>query len=72
MSAVAFMHNLKQVLCFPVAEIGTDHSSYTVLEDVGQLEIWINITSGNKAPGQECEIEIISTDGSALGVLMVT
>ena len=51
----------------PVVEISTDQTSYTVAEDVGQLEVWINITSGQKAPGQECHIEVEIVDGSAIG-----
>ena len=53
----------------PVVEVGTDQLSYTVPEDVGELEVWINITSGQKAPGQECEIEVETTDGTAEGKL---
>ena len=59
-------------MCSTVAEVGTDQTSYTVPEDVGQLEVWINITSGQKAPGQECEIEVVTTNGSAVGELIVT
>ena len=55
---------------FPVAEVGTDQLYYIVPEDVGQLEVWINITSGQKAPGQECVIEVATTDGSAVGELI--
>ena len=64
-SVVQFVNSL-------VVEVGTDQTSYTVPEDVGQLEVWINITSGQKAPGQECEIEVVTTDGSAVGELIVT
>ena len=59
-------------MCSAVADVGTDQTSYTVPEDVGQLEVLINITSGQKAPGQECLIEVVTTDGSAVGELMVT
>ena len=52
-----------------VAEVGTDQLSYEILEDVGELEVWINITSGQKAPGQECEIEVETADGTAEGKL---
>ena len=53
----------------PVAEVSTDQLSYTVPEDVGQLEVWINITNGQKAPGQECRIAISTIDGTATGEL---
>ena len=55
--------------CFPVAEVGTDRPSYTVPEDVEQLEVWISITSGQKVPGQECQIVVATTDGTAEGEL---
>ena len=54
-------------MCSPVVEVGTDQTSYTVAEEVGQLEVWISITSGRKAPGQECEIAVATVDGSAIG-----
>ena len=55
-----------------VANVGTDQASYTVLEDVGQLEVQISITSGQKASGQECLIQVTTTDGSAEGELKIT
>ena len=51
----------------PVAEVGTDHPGYIVPEDDGQLEISISITSGQKAPGQECVIIVRTIDESAEG-----
>ena len=54
-------------MCSLVVDIGTDQISYTVFEDVGQLDIWINITGGQIAPGQECQIEVRTTDDSAYG-----
>ena len=60
------------VCVFTVADVGTDQTSYTVLEDVGQLEVWISITSGQKASGQECEIVVLTTNGSAVGELNIT
>ena len=59
-------------MCSTVANVGTDQTSYTVFEDVGQLEVQISITSGQKAPGQECEIQVTTTDGSAVGELEIT
>ena len=47
--------------------VGTDQTSYTVGEDIGQLDIWINITSGQLAPGQECQIQVRTTNDSANG-----
>ena len=55
-----------------VANVSTDQTSYTVPEDVGQLEVQISITSGGKAPGLECEIFVTTTDGSAEGELGIT
>ena len=46
----------------------TDQPSYTVPEDVGQLEVWINITGGQLAPDDECRIAVVTADGSATGV----
>ena len=53
----------------PVVEVGADQIGYTVPEDVGQLDVMINITSGQKAPGQECLIEVATMSGSAEGNL---
>ena len=47
--------------------VGTDQTSYTVSEDVGQLEVQISITSGQIAPGQDCQIQVTTTDDSAEG-----
>ena len=52
-----------------VVNVGTDQTSYTVSEDVGQLGVRIAITSGQKAPGQECQIEVETTDSSAISEL---
>ena len=54
-----------------VVEVSTDQPSYTVLEDIGQLEFWINITSGQKAPGQKCQITVATIDDSAIGWLIM-
>ena len=54
-------------MCSTVADVGTDQTSYTVHEDIGQLEVWIGITCGQKAPCQECDIEVVTTNGSAMG-----
>ena len=50
-----------------VAEVGPNQTSYSVAENAGQLGFWINITSGQKAPGQECLITVETVDGSAQG-----
>ena len=54
-----------------VAEVGTNQPNYTVPEDVGNFTFYVEITSGQKAPGQECEIAVVTYDGSAIGQLMV-
>ena len=54
-------------MCSPVAEVSIDETSYTVSEDVGQLEVRVSITNGQKAPGQECEIAIVTVGGTATG-----
>ena len=59
-------------MCSVVAYVDSDQASYMVPEDIEWLGVWINITSGQKAPGQECQIEVITTDGSAVGELKVT
>ena len=58
-------------VCSTVADVGTDQTGYTVPEDVGQLEVQISITCGQKAPGQDCQILVTTTDGSAEGGLMI-
>ena len=58
-------------MCSTVAEVGTDQTSYTVPEDVGSLDFYVEITSGQKAPGQECEIAVVTIDGSAVGKLKI-
>ena len=55
------------MLCSPVVNIGTNQSRYDVSEDVGQVNIVIMITSGQKAPGQECQINVTTTDVTATG-----
>ena len=57
---------------FSVVYVGTDQTSYTVHEDVGRLEVWINITNGQMVSGLECQIEVVTTAGSAVGELMIT
>ena len=52
--------------------VSTDQTSYTVAEDVGQLEFLVSITSGRIAPGRECEIVVTTNDGSAEGEFKVT
>ena len=59
----------KLCVCSPVAEVSTDRPSYTVPEDIGQLEVWVSITNGQKAPGQKCLIAVETVDGSAQGKL---
>ena len=59
-------------MCSTVVYVGTGQISYTVREDVGHLEVWISITSGQKAPGQECEIVVVTTNGSAAGELNIS
>ena len=66
------VYALSHIVNFPVVEISINQTSYTVSEDVGQLGVWISITSGEKAPGQECEIEVTTDDGSAQGKLYFT
>ena len=53
--------------CSIAAEVDTDQPSYAVSEDVGQLEVLIEITS---ASGRECECELSFTtaDDSATGL----
>ena len=58
-------------MCSIVVDVGTGQTSYTVPEDVGQLEVWISITSGQKAPGKKCEIVVVTTNGSAVGELEI-
>ena len=58
-------------MCSTVADVGTDQTSYTVDEGVGQLEVWISITSGQKAPGLECQIQVVTRNESAVGELRV-
>ena len=50
-----------------VAHVSTDQTIYTVPEDVGQLEVWISITSRRIAPWRECEIAVVTTDVTAVG-----
>ena len=52
-------------------EVSINQPSYSVSEDVGQLEVWINITNGQLAPDQECQIAVITADSSAIGELGV-
>ena len=52
-------------MCTPVAAVGIDQPSYTVPEDVGQLEVWINYICEQIAPDQECQFTVTTTDGSA-------
>ena len=54
------------LMCSPVAVVSTDQSSYTVSEDVGQLEVWINITDAEVAPGQQFPIVVETTDETTL------
>ena len=60
-------------ICAPsvveVADVGTGQTSYTVPEDVGQFEFWINITSGQIALRQECQIVVVTNPDSAVGEL---
>ena len=55
-----------------VVEVGTEQTSYTVPEDIGQLVVQISITSGQIAPGQECRIVVVTADVSAEGELRIT
>ena len=55
-------------VCSPVAEIDTDQSNYTVYEDDGQLEVWISIINGQKAPGQECQIIVATANDTGMGI----
>ena len=67
---IATKHN---VVCSPVAVVGTDQPNYTTPEDVAQLEVSITFISGQKAPGRECLITVTTADGSAVcELLMVT
>ena len=59
-------------MCSTVVNVGTDQTSYTVLEGVGQLEFHVLITNGEKAPGQECEIAFVTVDLEAVGELKIT
>ena len=56
---------MTHTVCSAVVNVGTDQTSYTVHEDVGQLEVLVSITSGQKAPGQECQIVVVTNDVSA-------
>ena len=53
-------------------DVSTDQTSYTVLEGDGQLEVMISITSGQLVSGLECQIEVVTNAGSAVGELMIT
>ena len=66
------IHYLIQTCALKIAVVGTDKTCYTVPEDLGQLEVWLSITSGQKAPGQDCQIKVTTTDGCADGELKIT
>ena len=55
----------------PVATVGTDQPSYTVPEDAGSLWFDVLITDGQKAPGQQCEIQVGVVDDTATGKEMI-
>ena len=59
-------------MCSTVANVSTDQTSYTVDESVGQLKVWINVTARQIAPGQECQILVVTTAGTAVGELKNT
>ena len=56
-------------MCSTVVNVGTDQNSYTVHEDVGQLEVLVSITSGQIPPEQECRIVAVTNIHSAVGEL---
>ena len=56
-------------MCSSAVEVSTDQSSYVVTEDVGQLEVWISVTSGQIAPGEELQIAVEVMDVNAIGEL---
>ena len=66
------IHYLIQTCALKVADVGIDQTSYTVPEDVGLLEVQLSITSEQMAPGQDCQIQVTTTDGSAEGELKIT
>ena len=54
----------------PAAEVRTNRTNYTVYEDEGQVEFWIDLICGQVVtPDLECEITIETVDGSAIGKL---
>ena len=55
----------------PTVTVGTNQTSYTVPEGIGELEFQISITSRQIAPGQDCQIVVATTDGSAKGELRI-
>ena len=55
----------------PVATVGTNQPSYTVPEDAGSLWFDVLITDGQKAPGQQCVIQVGVMDHSATGKEMI-
>lgn len=52
-------------------EVGIDQFNYTILEDVGQLDIWVSITSGQTAPDEQWQIVVETIDVSAVGELVI-
>ena len=54
---------------FTAVDVGTDQTSYTVHEDIGQLEVLVSITSGQIPPGRECRILVVTNGVTARGEL---
>ena len=50
-------------------EISTNQPIYVVPEDIGLLDIWISVTSGQIAPGQEWQFTVETANGGAIGEL---
>ena len=55
----------------PVATVGTDQPSYTVNEFDGSLWFNVSIIAGQKAPGEQCEIQVGVVDDTATSKEMI-
>ena len=64
---ISLMHILSSC---PVATVGTDQPSYTVNE-FEDLYFSVSIIAGQKAPGQQCEIQVGVVDDTATGEEMI-
>ena len=60
---------LVHAACMCVLQLRMLALTRPVDESVGQLKVWINITTRQIAPGQECQIVVVTTAGTAVGEL---